>query len=63
MVGLGPRTHRAHNLCRKHALLKNFTKKWAGQASPLLWGVGSKEQASDKLTWQEEDMQVGGKQA
>lgn len=63
MVGLGPRTHRAHNLSRKHALLKNFTKKRAGQASPLLWGVGSKEQASDKLTWQEEDMQVGGKQA
>lgn len=48
MVGLGPRTHRAHNLSRKHALLKNSTKKWAGQASLLLWGVGSKE-ASDKL--------------
>lgn len=62
MVGLGPRTHRAHNLSRKHALLKNSTKKWAGQASLLLWGVGSKE-ASDKLTWQEEDLQVGGKQA
>lgn len=63
MVGLGPRTHRAHNLSRKHVLLKNSTKKWAGQASLLLWGAGSKEQASDKLTWQKEDMQVGGRQA
>lgn len=50
--------HREHNLARK------TPRGWLDRhLQSLLWGVGSEEQASDKLTWQEEDMQVGGKQA
>lgn len=41
---------------------------WTGVGSPIIMGgggVGNREQASDKfkLSWQGEDMQVGGKQA
>lgn len=60
--------NRVHNPTRKHTLLKNCRKKLVGQeleVQSLSWGVGSTEQASDmfKLSWQGEDMQVGGKQA